>query len=230
MSKRCILNVAVGGWYPRGLKRLRDSLQAQGFKGDFIGWENNYPPGCPPHGDVPDAFVGYSFKDAIEKGYTSILWLDASCWAIRPVEPIFEHFEEHGHLFYNNGHNIGEWCKDSACERLHLDREKSFSMPDMTGMFMGIDYTQPAPKAWMDEFIDVTVNSPETLQGPFPRCQPGEISTDPRVKGHAHEQTVAGALAYHHGLGFTPQPNHFLQVKYPQDEIRKEAIILAAGM
>ena len=239
MSKRCIINVAVGQWYPRGLARLRKSLSDVGFDGEFIGWDNCYPPGSPKHEDVPDAFKSYAFQDALRKGYTSILWLDASCWAIKPVEPIFDWIEKHGHLFYYNGHNIGEWCKDSAVEKLHMTREGSFSLSDLNGMFLGIDYTNPRTKAWLDEFCEICQDG-ETLIGPFwPRPKPGEISSDPRVLGHAHEQTVAGALAHHHGMPFTRyvetdangiSRRHFLQVKYPTDPVFDETIIMAAGM
>lgn len=224
--KQCIINVSIGSWYPRGMDRLKNSL-VDNFEGDFFGW-TDLPPGCPPHSEVPDAFVAYAFKDVISKGYTSILWLDASCWAVKAVKPIFDHIEKEGHLFYNNGWNIGQWCKDSALERLYMTREGSFSLPDLTGMFLGVDYTSAKGKMWLDDFIDVAENSPDTLKGPFPSTVPGEVSDDVRVLGHAHEQTVAGALAHHYSMDITP--THFLQVKCPQDAVKENSIVLAAGM
>lgn len=228
MNKRCIINVAVGQWYPCGQDRLKQSLLDHKFQGSFFGWRNEYPPGSPPHEEIPDAFKSYAFQFALQQGCTTILWLDASCWAIRPLEPMFEAIEQEGHLFFNNGWNIGQWCKDSALTTLHLERESSFSLPDLTGMCIGIDYTNARSKAWLDEFVTVCQDR-VTLPGPFPRCNPGEISSDPRVLGHAHEQTVAGALAHYHKMPFTPQPK-WLQVKYTADPVNDKAVILAAGM
>lgn len=232
MKKRCVLNVSVGYWYPRGHDRLKQSLIDVGFKGDFLGWRNCYPPGSPPHEQIPDAFKAYAFLEAMRQGYTSMLWLDASAWAVRPLEPMFDAIEKEGHLFFFNGHNVGEWCKDSALATLHLERESSFLLPDLTGLCFGLDYTHSRSKAFLDEFIQVCQDG-VTLPGPFPgigpRVKVGEISNDPRVKGHAHEQTVASALAHHHGMPFTKQPL-WLQTKYPQDPVFDNAVILAAGM
>ncbi len=228
MPKRCVINVAVGFWYPRGLDRLRESLRSVHFSGDFLGWRDCYPPGSPPHEKIPDAFKSYAFAEALRQGYTSFIWADASCWAIRPLEPMFEAIEAEGHLFFHNGHSVGEWCKDSALSVLHMTRESSFTLPDLTGCCFGLDYTNPRSKAFLDEFIQVCQDG-VTLPGPFPKAAPGEISNDPRVRGHAHEQTVASALAHHHGMPFTYQPKWF-QTKYVQDPIADTAVILAAGM
>ncbi len=236
MKKRCIISVGVGSWYPRGIDRLlhsmtevyKDDLNKRTF--DTFFWRDNYPPGSPSHDEIPDAFKSYAFQYVMERGYTTILWLDAACWAVSPVEPIFEKIEKDGHLFWLNGWNIGQWCKDSAVETLHMTREGSFALPDITGQHFGVDYTHPRSKAWTDEFIKICQDG-KTLPGPFNGLRGvalGEISTDPRVLGHAHEQTVASALVHHHKM----QPTAYGDCPYhlvgsvPQ----ANSIILAAGM
>lgn len=227
-STRCVINVSVGLWYPRGHDRLKQSLLDVNFQGDFLGWRDCYPEGSPRHEEIPDCFKSYAFQHAECTGHRTILWLDASAWAIRPLEPMFEAIEQEGHLFFFNGYNVGEWCKDSALEVLHLERESSFLLPDLTGLCMGVNLDHPRSKAWLDEFCKVCQDR-VTLPGPFPKAALGEISNDPRVRGHAHEQTVASALAHYHKMPFTAQPK-WLQTKYPTDPIFDTAVILAAGM
>lgn len=228
MSKRCIINVAVGMWYPRGHDRLKQSLQDVGFKGDFFGWRECYPPGSPTHQEIPDAFKSYAFQHVWGMGYDTILWLDASCWAVKPLEPLFDAIERDGHVFLYNGYNVGMWCKDSALKTLHLDRETSFKIPDLNGMFLGVHTGNSRSEAWLNEFIKISQDG-VTLPGPFPKAKPGEISNDPRVIGHAHEQTVASALAHHYKMELT-RPPKWLQVLYPNQPIAQEAVVVAAGM
>lgn len=229
MAKRCVINCSVGFWYPRGHDRLQKSLKDVGFKSDFISWRNKYPPGCPPHEEVPDAFKAYAFEYVMAKGYTSILWLDASCWAVRPLEPFFDLIEERGHFFQVNAWTVGQWCKDSALKTLRLEREMSFSIPDLNGMCLGVDVTNERTAGWMKEFIEICKDR-VTLPGPFPTCKPGEISDDPRVLGHAHEQTVASALAYHYKMDLTPASEGWLHRVLPHDKTNDKAVIYAAGM
>lgn len=226
--KRCVINVSVGHWYPKGHDRLKKSLEDTKFSGDFFGWRNTYPPGSPPHDEIPDAFKAYAFEYVLDRGYESILWLDASCWAIKSLDPLFEEIEKEGHFFQANGWNVGQWCKDSALKTLHLDRETAFTVPDLNGMILGVSTRSDRTRAWLTEFIEICKDG-VTLPGPFPSAKPGEISDDPRVLGHAHEQTVASALAWYHKMPLTLPPK-FLQRVLPNDPTSPEALILAQGM
>lgn len=223
---RAIINVAVGHWYPRGQDRLKKSLETVGFTGSFIGWRDCVPAGCPPHSVIPDAFKSYAFQEAIRRGHTSVLWLDASVWAVKPVDPLFEIIEREGHLFFNGGGCLGEWCKDSALPTLRLTREQAMGIQSPYCLVMGIDYSRTISRGWLDEFCRICQDG-MTLPGPHPRAKPGEISNDPRVRGHAHEQTVASALIHHYGM--TLREHDVLQVLRGQP-IKEITILCAAGM
>ena len=157
--KRCILNVAVGGWYPRGQARLRDSLKQHGFQSDFLCWCDQWPPGSPPHQDVPYAFKSYAFQEAVRRGYESIFWLDASCWAIRPVEPMFDEMEAQGHLFSAEGSVVGNWIKDEALAIFGLSRDDAMKIPMIGGMFMGVCLTHERSQKWLNRFVHVCQNT-----------------------------------------------------------------------
>ena len=66
--KKAIINVGNGFWYPKGQKRLFDSLRSVGFDGDLLGLSLSELNGCPPHSKVPYAFKPYSFLEAKRRG------------------------------------------------------------------------------------------------------------------------------------------------------------------
>ena len=210
---------------------MQRSLAEVGFNGKVFTWDGCYPPGSPTHEEVPDAFEAYAFKHAIEQGCTSILWLDSAAWAIKRPDPIFEIMEAEGAYMVLDGWNVGQWCKDSALKTLRLTREESFDITAMYGCILGVDYAHPKGKAFLDEFMAICMDG-ETLKGYFPgatgrKVEPGEVSNDPRVLGHAHEQTVAGALRHHHGFRLQAHKLFWLDGSQPHP---KEAIILAGGL
>ena len=90
---RCVVNVSVGGWYPKGQERLRRSLVDMEFDGDRLFWENEYPPGSPTHEQQPYAFKIAALEFALVRGYDAAVWCDSSVWFIRKPEPIFRAIE-----------------------------------------------------------------------------------------------------------------------------------------
>ena len=231
MSKRAIISVGVGGWYPRGLRRLKQSLEDVGFDGTFLGWDDCYPPGSPTHQEVPDAFEAYAFQHALDQGHTSILWLDAAAWAIKKPDPIFDIMEAEGAYMVHDGWKVGQWCKDSALPTLRMTREEAMAIETMYGAVLGVDYTNPRGKAFLDEFMRICMDG-ETLKGYFPGGGglpplPGQVSDDPRVLGHAHEQTVASALRHHHGFKLHLHSLFWLFSSQPWPA---EAVVISGGM
>ena len=226
MKHRAIINVAVGHWYPRGQDRLKRSLEAVGFNGQFYGWRDEYPTGSPTHQQCPDAFKSYAFQHAIAQGCTSLLWLDASAWCERDPSPIFDIIEADGSYFVSDGWSVGQWCKDSALATLGIGREESFTIPAAYCCIMGVNVATAAGRDWMTDFCRICQDG-VTLPGPHPKAKPGEISNDPRVIGHAHEQTVASALL--HKYGWPLRAHTLFQVTCGQPP-RPDALICAAGM
>lgn len=201
---RCILNVAVGGWYPKGQERLLASLRQVGYTEATLVWTGVFPPGSPTHDQVPYAFKSYAFDQAIAAGYRTLLWLDASCWAIKPLEPLFEEIEREGHCFSEEGWWAGQWLKDEALTTLGVTRDQALAMPLLGGMFMGISLEHERSRTWMQEFKRICQDQ-HTLVGPF-RNVNGSVSPDTRCLGHVADQAIASVLAHQLGMKITRPP------------------------
>lgn len=207
--KRCILNVAVGAWYPAGQDRLVNSLKQFNFQGDVLLWKNQYPPGSPDHATLPYGFKSYAMQHALEKGYETLLWLDASCWAIQPLESLFDHIESVGHVFSAENPNgigwtAGQWLKDAALSKLGITRDEALKIELLGGMFMGVNTRHERSKAWLNAFIDICQDG-HTLVGPL-RNVNGSVSSDPRCLGHVADQAVASVIAHRLGMALTQPP------------------------
>lgn len=211
--KRCCISLGVNSDSPvnhpkpvfqdfsKGLRRIRESLDYVGFKGDFLAWDQSYPAGCPRQDQAHGAFKPFCFHEAFCNGYDLVLWMDASIKIIAPLEPIFKFIEQDGYLIFREDHSLGEFCKDEALATLGLERDSSFGMPSCWSCVLGLR-NSGASRIFLEEWLDKAKDG-TTFAGPkwsgllgWPRT----ASKDPRVKGHRHDQTAASALALKHGL------------------------------
>jgi hypothetical protein len=232
--KRCIINVSVGGWYPRGQKRLAASVKQHAPFADFIGW-NTWPPGSPPHSAQPYGFKSYAFQDAIRRNYETILWLDASCWAIKSLEPLFATIEKEGHVFCNDGHAAGSWLKDEALAAVKTSRDDALKMPCLTGMFLGVCLAHERSRTWLNRWIEVCQDGkslpppPGSVRHNVGNVQniDGCVSADPRCKGHVADQALASIIAFDLGMDLTPPP---IWRDFPKKVQDPSTFILAQGM
>lgn len=139
----CIINFASGR-HVRGQDRLRTSLQETGFDGKFLSWVAESQIGAPLHRENPYAFKIHAFDQAISQGYSNILWVDASVWAIKDVKPIFDHIDKYGYLMQEAGQFVGEWTNDECLNYFGITREEANKML-MYGNagFLGLSVTSP---------------------------------------------------------------------------------------
>ena len=203
------------GRYPAQLERLRESVRASGFTGDLLFWQPGaLPPGCPPHDESPFAFKPFAFAEARRRGNDLALWLDASCVVVRPLDEVFTEIAGTGYVVFANGqHRVGEWASDVALVELGLTRDQALRIPEINAAAIGFDLHHPAATRFLDEWIDraragVAFRGTEapilTRAGHFDVKWNvrGRVSPDRRVRGHRHDQTVAGVLTYR--LGMSP--------------------------
>lgn len=229
VPKRCIVNVSIGGWYPKGLDRLQASIKKYSPEIDVIGWRDEYPPGCPPHQKIPYAFKPYAFKHARGRGYRSAIWLDSAAWAVRDVTPVFEGIERDGCYLQNGGHNTGQWCSDAALVTLGVTRDEAMKMGHLTACIMGLDFTNETTCKFLDQWL-AYADDGITFPGAWTNKN-GEVSKDPRVKGHRHDQTAASVLSLRLGMPWHVKKVR-LQYKLPKNlEPRNDFIcFMSAGM
>lgn len=214
-SRRAIVNHAYGG-FGTGQDRLDRSLDAVGFRGGRVFFKD-YLPGCPTHEEQPYAFKIFVIREALRQGFTSIVWVDARVWALKPLDPFFEILERDGVYFMEGEVGPGKAymdsrCSDDALARSGLTRDQAASVPMFGGSLYGLDFTHPTTKEFFDEwwawyeaglfksFTINTINREKMYAGGYRGRSEGFVSADPRVLGHSHDEACASFIAHRMGL------------------------------
>jgi len=194
MNKTCIINYASGSWYPRGQDRLVKSLCDVG-NGDIpcFAWKNHEELGCPPHVEVPYAFKPYALEHARNMGYELALWCDASVWAVKNIQPVFDYLSEHSHLFFYNA-NIGRFTSDACLQGFNLSRDEAMNMNMLMGICMGFNLTAPVTQEFLRQWLEKSKDG-FSFPGTWNNVEQ-QVSTDPRCVGHRHDQSVASIIAH----------------------------------
>jgi hypothetical protein len=188
--KKAIINFAKGAWYPRGQERLLRSLIDVGWDGDVHYFTDENQIGCPTHQERPYAFKPHALKYAVQHESDIVLWADAACWAVKSLDPLFDHIAREGHAFFHSGWNCGQWSSDSALAHFGLTRDQAWEMPMLMACCFGLDLRTPKAK----EFLRRWEESIPSFPGPWTNNMQ-EASADTRCLGHRHDQTAASIIA-----------------------------------
>lgn len=197
----CIINFSNGLWYPKGGKRLAESLKSISYEYDLIQIEK-YPQGCPTHQQVPYAFKFHMFMDAKNKGYKNVLWVDSSFWAIKNIEEVFDHIKTNGWLFENSDNNVGTWSTDKSLAGFNISREEAFKLPMFSGGFIGLNFENSKANEFLKQTIAKTKDGFSFI-GAW-RNSNLEVSSDPRVQGHRHDMVVGSIISNNLGMNILP--------------------------
>jgi len=145
-SDTIIINAGIGGWYAKGSDRLESSLNFVGWPYAVKTWKNEYPEGSHNHKDVPYYFKIAAFEWARKKGYTNILWVDSSVWAIRNPIPIFEVANSQGYWAFRSGYNMAQSCNDAALKAANITRDEAEKINEYASGCICINLTNPTGK------------------------------------------------------------------------------------
>jgi hypothetical protein len=184
--KPCIISCGVGGWYPAGIDRLKNSLVHHGWGGDTIFWRDEYPPDCPTHQDSPYAMKIYAFREAFRRGYKIVIWIDCSFWAIKNPMPIADIVNEHGNFGFRSGYNCAETATDSLLNYAGITRDEAEQIPETATGIIGVNYSNPKGKEVFDYWEELCG------AGMFKNSRnynPSE-SSDPRFKFGRQDQSA----------------------------------------
>ena len=194
--KRCIINFANNARnYLVGQERMRKSMLKYAQEASFMFHQNEALFDCPSHKEVPYAFKPYLFQYAREMGYDVILWVDASIYAIKPLKPVFDYMERIGCYFEKALPKFwtGEWSSDVALKNLNVSRTEAMGIKELAATVMGLDFRSEIANRFFDKWFGYAQDG-QTFVGDWTN-ERLQVSSDPRVKGHRHDQTVASILA-----------------------------------
>lgn len=234
--KRCVINFAKGAWYPRGQARLFKSLKDTGYIGEIMLASDEASINAPTHEQCPYGFKPYALRKAHLAGYTHVLWCDASVWAIRDIEPMFKHIDEHGYMFFLNTCS-GNWTSDACLDQFGLTRDESMNIPMLMGICMGFNMTHPITLEFFGRWMKAA-NDGKSFPGSWTNHN-HEVSSDPRVYGHRHDQSAASLIAWKLGMELiVPHETYFEYYRHPRGGlfdgdlslVKPHTVMIAQGM
>ena len=174
-------------------------------------WVNVLPPGAPQSMIVDDYdYTAYAAKafvlDAARKsGATIAILLDAAFYPIRRIHPLVEFIARHKYYFCRNGYQVGEWASDKSLENFLMERRAAFQIPEISSYCVGLNFTDDKCISLLDKWcclsnISGIIAGPHSAPGSGDARNQGFVSTDPRVRGHRHDQTLLSVLASWGGM------------------------------
>jgi hypothetical protein len=178
-----IICAGIGGWYPKGVQRLNDSLDLVGYTGARFMF-TDYQPGWVKHEQTPYGFKIDAIEAAINAGFKYVLWLDASMYAVNSLAPIFDKIKQDGYYFVKNGFNCAQECNDASLIMWDIDRDEAEEIPIIATGVIGLNFNGNGGrivkfwKIWRDEGM---------FSGS--RNHDGQ-SNDPRFLHHRQDQSA----------------------------------------
>jgi len=210
MCRPCVISLATDQKkYPDALCRLELNLKKIGFDGQFLKWPpGDYPENCPAHFAAPFAFKPFCFMEAHKKGFDAILWLDSAIVVTKPLDDVFALIKKDGHLFFLLPRlYLGQWCSDEALKQFNVARDKAMQIPEINGACIGLDLRNAQSAEFLQKWTQKAVDG-ITFRGIKEEIKnwddyedikwniTGRASTDKRVRGHRHDQSAAGMIAW----------------------------------
>lgn len=199
--KRCVVTVGAGQRFPLGVRRLEAGLAANGFDGESRMF-TDYPPGCPTHKQIPYGFKPWVMEQARRDGFDQVLWIDADCVPVRPLDGLFNELALEGAILPYSPQRIWQWCSDACAKQMGIPWNKLRGLcPSIWSCVMGLDFRHDTANEFLDQWLAYSRDG-VSFHGSW-RNDHGEASVHPEVKGHRHDQTVATILAFRLGLPFS---------------------------
>jgi hypothetical protein len=175
-----------------------------------MAWINTLPFGAPARviedGYDYTAYCAKPFTLAAARaaGADIAILCDAAFFAIRDIRLLVDHIAQTGYYFCRNGMRVGEWSSDRCLERMGTTREQVWDYEEISSYCVGINFSDGRMIRLLERWIGYAADR-STIPGPHTSTNVqgrnrGFVSTDTRVLGHRHDQTVLSILAHQMGL------------------------------
>lgn len=204
---RAIVNLSTEKYWP-GQIRLAKSLRYKTDATLFL-FRSEEEVGAPPHSENPYAFKVYAIEKALEAGYEQILWLDASMYVIKDLDPLFKLIEGIGYYMQDSGWFNNEWTNEKAKEYFGTDDGLMIS----TGC-IGFNFQLPYAKAFFNDWKQ------SMLDGIF------KGSWD----NHRQDQTCASIIAHKKGFMIAENNSFFQYGKAEEPPMHENILLIADGI
>lgn len=231
---RVIVGCGIGAYYR---ERLRSTVNhCNVYCPDaWTLFYDELPPCCPEHKNDPYAFKIFALQQAFDAGFRYALWMDTSFQPVASIEPLWKHIEARGFYAGQQGDSkLGEWTNDAALKIFKLDRDVAMRLPLLYSGLVGLDFSGSGRWAylkWRDMYAHGTFHGyhfQDELSSYEGHKWRGSCSTDPRCKGHRHDESALSYVAYYHQLftgrtGFTTfeDPQGFIGHMVPDYDVVK---------
>lgn len=193
--------------YTKGQQRLQRSIQQFSPNIPFLSWKSESELQAPLHRTNPYAFKVYAFYKAIALGYDTIFWMDASCYLVKDVNPLFQLIEKEGYFMENAAHWCGRWINDHAKAYFNIPDETLNTMPMFMAGCFGISAYSQTAMTFLDEWR--LAMEAGTFKGDW--------------SNHRHDMTAGSITA--NKLGMTLQQNAFY-TRYAAPDIQVDENVL----
>lgn len=205
--KKAIINLSTKK-FRKGQYRLLKSLKGK-TNAEIFFYRLESQVGAPSHKDNNYAFKVYTFLKAIKEGFTHILWLDASMFVIKDIEPVFDVIDKEGYFFQNGGWKNSEWTNERAIEYFGTSEGDM-----MAACVLGLNLENEKTR----EFFDLWIKS----------MNEGIFNGD--WSNHRHDQTCASILAYKLGMPLYEANSLFEYGKANEDPSTDKIVMKADGI
>lgn len=189
------------------VQRMERTFREFGCADEIFIWDQQWPPNSPAHRDCNYAFKVHAVDYARSRGFTKILWCDASCYAIKPIEPLWQRLEHEGHILIDDANRLGSWSSDHSLAQFGISRDKAMEIALMCGTCWGLDLHFPRSVTFLDRLLALA--TPENFNGthvsrlpglaqqhPRPGTHGALFSNDERCWGHRSDETFMSLLAH----------------------------------
>lgn len=193
-NKAVIICAGIGGWYSAGVRRLERTLNFEGWGGSVMTW-TEYPQNCPTHEEVPYYMKIAAFEEAITQGYTHILWVDASFFAVSNPMKMFDIINEQGFWFFSSGYNLAQSVNDYTLQFVGKTRDEAEQQTEWASGCVGINLENPNGKALYEKwkfYMDAGLSRGSRLHD--------NQSQDPRFLFHRQDQSCLNLAIWDLGL------------------------------
>lgn len=199
------------GSYQKKMQRLEQSLKGN-FDGDFLGFTDYAQIDSPKHSEIPYAFKPYAIQKARDMGYDLILWADSPVYAIKNIQPVFDHIQNHGYLLFDNiGFSLGDYSSDKQLNHFGITRQQAWDAKQIMACVMGFNFAWYQTQMMFYEYRDV---ANELYPGSWDNDD-GDVSSDMRVRGSRHDQSVMSCIAFRDNLTITnAQQTYFCYLEH----------------